>query len=221
MAKRTRSRKAAPKNKVVIMGRKTHRKRKMSGTGAVGATHHRKKRRDKKSFLGSTSATTGQLKEIAVLAVGMAGGVMATGMILRPLESKITTMHPNATKFLGVGEILVGGWLALKAKGPLLKGVGLGVMAGGVDTAMRQFKLNQMQPMIAGPMDYSTVSIPLISGLPNFDDMPHLNSSENEVRTEYVAGTTLSESDLIAGTDDDMSQTFATDQFLQPIGYDF
>ena len=159
---------------------RTHRRRRVSGTAAVGRTRRRRR---------SVGATGGSLmKQIVPLAVGMAGGAAAQHFILRPLEKKIAQHAPMAAKFMAVGEIVLGGFVAMKAKNPMMKGVGLGIMAGGVHSGMKQLNLYHESPSVQGVGDYTTVRIPVngqIRGMLN----GIVRDQHGDTYTSLVAGT--------------------------------
>lgn len=175
------------------------RTRRVSGTAAVGKTHRRRRR-----SVGSTSAT-GIIKQVIPMAVGMAGGVALQHFILRPIEAKIARHMPMAAKFFAGAEVLLGGYVALKAKNPLVRGAGLGIMAGGVQGVAKQFNLYHESPAVQGVGDYTTVRIPvngsmrdMLSGIINnrdggthtsmVADTEHRISDENVSRSNLLAG---------------------------------
>ena len=155
------------------------RTRRVSGTAAVGRTGRRRRR------VGSTG-TSGMVKQIVPMAVGMGAGVGIQHFILRPLEAKIATHSPMAAKFFGAGEIFLGGYMALKAKNPIMKGAGLGIMAGGVQTVSKQFNIYHENPAVSGIGDYTTVRIP-VGELDNMLNGIVMNRN-GDTRTSLVAG---------------------------------
>jgi len=202
---------AAKRKTTVYIGKK-HRRR---VSGSIGATHHRTPRR---RSVGATKG--GTLKNIGVLAIGMVGGAMGTHFLLRPLENKLTAQYPKAGKIMGAAEILIGGFIAMKSSKPIIKGIGLGIMAGGVNTVMHQFNLGTSNPAISG-MDngYQNIRIPisgsmtnLISGVINREPVPN---------TSYVAGSGSAE-DMYRNYVLNGSMEGLTDPSdLPPIGYNF
>lgn len=161
-------RRAAPRKRVsgtAAVGRRRRRsttshaaprrRRRVSGT-AVGSSHHRRRRRS----VSGTSAT-GLMKQVIPMAVGMAAGVGVQHFLLRPIESQIARRMPMAAKFFAVGEVILGGFVALKAKNPIMKGVGLGIMAGGVQAGVKQLNIYHESPSVQGVGDYTTVRIPV------------------------------------------------------------
>lgn len=149
------------------------------------------------------------------MAVGMAAGVGIQHFALRPLEAKIARSAPMAAKFFAVAEILLGGFIALKVKNPIVKGVGLGIMAGGVQTGVKQLNLYHESPAVQGVGDYTTVRIPvngqvreMLSGIvrnQNGDTYTSLVAgSDNDVMGEYEVNGRISDyrmrrTDLLAG----------------------
>jgi hypothetical protein len=124
------------------------------------------------------------MKNIVPMAVGMAGGVAVQHFALRPLEAKIAQSVPMAAKFMAVGEIVLGGYIALTAKNPIMKGIGLGVMAGGVQTGVKQLNIYHESPAVSGTGDYTHLNVPLgymdINGI--------VEGGHSDVRTSLVAG---------------------------------
>jgi len=142
------------------------------------------------------------------MAVGMGIGVIGTHYILRPLENKIASHAPMAAKFMNLGEILLGGYMAMKAKSPIMKGVGLGVMAGGVFGGLKQVNIYHESP--AGMGDYAETMIPLDGQLQRQINGV-IRDSEKPTYSSLVAGSNngigqtqdLYRSYLLAGTNDD------------------
>ncbi len=157
------------------------RRRAVSGTSAVGRTHRRRR------SVSGTGAK-GLMKQVVPMAVGMAAGVAVQHFALRPLEAKIAQKAPMAAKFFAIGEILLGGYVALKAKHPIVKGIGLGIMAGGVQTGVKQLNLYHESPAVQGVGDYTTVRIPvngqvreMLSGI--------VRNQNGDTYTSMVAGS--------------------------------
>lgn len=172
-----------PKKINVRIGKK-HRTRKHR----VGATHHKapaKRRKKKHGFLGSTSGSS--LGKIAWMAVGVGVGAGLTHVILRPVEAKLMTRWPMIGKFLGAGEIFLGGYIAMKAKSEFVKSVGVGILAGGVHGVMKQVNIYKHIPTVSGS-EMSEVRIP-ISGPLDDAIAGILNDSRRNVYTEAVAGS--------------------------------
>lgn len=156
-------------------------RRRVSGTAAVGSTRGRRRR------VSGTGAGS-MMKQVVPMAVGMGIGVAVQHFALRPLEAKIAAHAPMAAKFFAAGEILLGGYIALKAKKPIMKGVGLGIMAGGVQAGVKQLNLYHESPSVQGVGDYTTVRIPvngqvrdMLSGI--------VKNRNGETFTNMVAGT--------------------------------
>ena len=216
LARRKRSTTRAKGRKVVIVAKTAHRRRRVSGT-AVGATHHRARRR-KKSGGGMMGSTGGTLKNIGMFAVGMAGGALGVTFLLRPLEHKLATQFPMVAKFMGAGEILLGGYMALRMKKPILKGVGLGIMAGGIKVVMDQFKIGMPSPAIHGMDDYSTIRVPINGSYTNLI-AGVINDSERQVNTSLVAG--VSGSDAYREYILNGSVGKEDEDYLPPMGYNY
>lgn len=180
---------AAKRRTVVVVGKK-HRKRRVSGT-----SHHKTKRR-KRSVSGTSKMG---LKQIAVMAVGVATGAAITHIILRPVEKKLTDKWPMVGKFLAAGEVFLGGYMALKAKGNFTKSLGVGILAGGVHGLMKQINVYKEIPRLMGTnQEFSDIRIPISGG---FDKILAgiLEDSRRGVRTEVVAGT--KHTAIVADTD--------------------
>lgn len=157
-----RPRRRRARKQVVVVSRTRHRRRR--SVGSIGSTRRRRGGRRRSRGIGST---TGTVTSIVKTAAGIAAGVILTNIILRPLEDKVVREYPWIAKFLGGLEILAGGLMAMKMRHPMAKAAGLGIMAGGVNTVMRQFKVSDRLTAIHGPADdYSTVRIPM-SGMYN------------------------------------------------------
>lgn len=157
-----------------------HTTRRVSGTAAVG-------RRRRRRGVGSTGSASSLVKQVIPMAVGMAAGVAAQHFILRPLEAKIAAHMPMAAKFFAGAEILLGGYVALKAKNPIVRGAGLGIMAGGVQGVTKQFNLYHESPSVQGVGDYTTVRIPvngtmrdMLSGI--------IDNRNGDTHTSMIAG---------------------------------
>ena len=157
---------------------KTRRKRRVSGTAAVGRVHRRRR------SVSGTGAK-GLMKQVIPMAVGMAAGVGVQHFLLRPLEAKIAERVPMAAKFMAVGEIVLGGFLALKAKNPIMKGVGLGIMAGGVQTGVKQLNIYHENPAVQGVGDYTTIQVPINGQL---REMMSGMMEDNVTKTSLIAG---------------------------------
>jgi len=201
--------------KVVIVAKTAHRRRRVAGT-SVGATHHRKRRKSGGGMMGSTSST---LKNIGMFAVGMAGGALGTAFLLRPLEHKLATQFPMVAKFMGGAEILIGGYMAMRMKTPILKGVGLGVMAGGIKTVMDQLHIGAPSPAaLHGMDDYTTVRVPINGSYTNLI-AGVINDSERIVNTSLVAG--VSGSDAYRNYILNGSVGKEDEDYLPPMGYNY
>jgi hypothetical protein len=179
--KRTAARHHAPRRRRVsgtaAVG-KTRRKRRVSGTAAVGKT-----RRKRRSVSGT--GAKGLMKQVVPMAVGMAAGVGAQHFLLRPLEAKIAARFPMAAKFMSVGEIILGGFIALKAKNPIIKGAGLGIMAGGVQSGVKQLNIYHENPAVQGVGDYTTIQVPINGQL---REMMSGMMENNVTKTSLIAG---------------------------------
>jgi hypothetical protein len=203
MAAKAKKKKKSGIRKVTV-SRTRHKKRPTHRRVAV--THHRPvKRRKKRGFLGATgsSATTSNLKQIAIMAVGVATGAGITHVILRPIEKHLTDKWPMLGKFIAAGEVFLGGVIALKGKNGFVKSLGVGILAGGVHGLMKQVNIYKHIPGVSGPNDqFTDLRIP-ISG--SFNDMVAgiLEDSRRDVRTETVAGTkyTATVADTLMGSE--------------------
>lgn len=198
------------------------RRRRVSGTAAVGATHHRRRR-------VSGTGAGGLMKQVIPMAVGMGVGVGIQHFALRPLEAAIARRAPMAAKFFAVGEILLGGYIALKAKKPMVKGVGLGIMAGGVQAGVKQLNIYHESPAVQGVGDYTTVRIPvngqvreMLSGI--IEDRNGNTYTSMVAGSEYMTREQQSRTNLLAGIyglqgmfDDGMQDE--SQDYLPPKGY--
>ncbi len=185
MATKSRSKKRSTgrKRAIVVVGKKHRRTTKRRVSGTVGRTHHRSKKR------GSVGAIhAGNLKAIGTMAVGVGVGAFGTHMVLRPLAKKLVEKYPMAGKFVAAAEILIGGTIALKAKHPFMKSVGIGILAGGVHAGMKQLNIHTNIPGIHGNDDYQTVKIPM-SGDIAAQVAGILKDGRRTVRTAMVADT--------------------------------
>jgi hypothetical protein len=128
------------------------------------------------------------MKQVVPMAVGMGIGVAVQHFALRPLEAKIAAHAPMAAKFFAAGEILLGGYIALKSKKPIIKGIGLGIMAGGVQAGVKQLNLYHESPSVSGIGDYTTVRIPVNGRLR--DQLSGIVRDRNgDTYTSMVAGS--------------------------------
>lgn len=177
--------------RVIMVGAPKHRKktrRRVSGVGAIGKTTHRKKRK-KQGFLGSTHGSN--LKQIGVMAVGVAVGAGITHVILRPIEKHLTDKWPMVGNFIAAGEVFLGGVIALKGKSNFTKSLGVGILAGGVHGLMKQANIYKHIPGVSGGGDdWHTIKIP-ISGADDMQRMVNgiLNDGRRNIMTDTVAGS--------------------------------
>lgn len=174
-------RKRAPKKINVRIGKK----RRHRAHHKVSGSAHRRTRRKKKGFLGTTHG--GSLGQIAWMAVGVGVGAGITHVILRPVEAKLVNKWPMIGKFIAAGEVFLGGIIALKSKHDFVKSVGVGILAGGVHGLMKQANIYKHIPTVAGANEYSEIHVPISGPL---DDMIAgiLEDSRRDVHTESVAG---------------------------------
>lgn len=182
---------AAPaRRQIIVVGKKRHTRRRVSGIGSTSIGSHRKKRRKSGGFMGSTGKSS--LMQVGEMAVGVAVGAAATHMILRPMEVKLSAKYPMATKFMGAAEILLGGFVALKSTKPFIKAIGVGVLAGGVHTVMKQTHIGLESPAITGTTDGMThlnvpINGPLQQAIRGLIDQ----SGSRYVRTPTVGASVL------------------------------
>ena len=194
---------------MVRAGKKhSHTKKRASRTvGAIGKTTRRKstgakrvvviqgaRKRRKHTGIMGTTGRGGTIKQVAVMAAGIGVGAAFTHMALRPLEHRLAAKYPAATKFMGAGEVAVGGLMFMKMKSNFLKMVGLGVMAGGVHTIMKQTNIGLHSPAeghsISGPGEMVRVQMPYTVGNIIDDRRPFVNTATvtgigNVVRRNY------------------------------------
>ena len=186
------TKKAAPRKKrrrVTVSVGKTRRRRRSH----VGAKQHGRKRRH--SINGTAQDYT---KQILPLAVGMGIGVGVQNFVLRPIEARIAQQSPMLAKMMGAAEIIIGGFVFVKGKSAVVKGIGAGIMAGGVNTVSRQLNIYHESPAITGG-DYGSMVMPisganldrtqLIAGMSDEEYLPpRMGSFANTDRTALVAG---------------------------------
>lgn len=195
---------SAPRKVVVVQGTKRRRRR-----SAVGATKSRTKRR--RRGVGATGGIKmGTITNIAMMAAGIAGGALATHYLLRPVENYVISKAPGAVKFIGAAEILVGGMIALRAKKSIVKAVGLGIMANGTATVMKQLNISKG---ISGIDDsgFDTIRIP-VNGTEGIGDTIGgiIRDDRRMIHTPIVAGTfnprtaVLDSTPMVAGLEDEM-----------------
>lgn len=185
---RKKKRPAATRKTVVNIGARKKR-RSSVGSTAVGKRRKKSKKRSH-GFLGSTNnliPNQDNLKKIFKMAVGVAGGVVASNLVIKPLERKILEKWPGIEKFLGVGEILIGGMMALKAKSHIVQGAGIGILASGVHNTITKFEIFKQIPGIHGVDEYTTVQIP-INGLSGAGMAGLLKDGRQEIYTNQVSG---------------------------------
>jgi hypothetical protein len=153
------------------------------------------RKRKKTASVGAIKA--GTVKQIGWMALGVAGGLLGTHFLLRPVERKLTAKWPKVGMALPTGEIFLGGLMALFSKNSLVKAAGVGILAGGVDGVFKQLKINMPTPALNGYDDgvsgtdsmdgYSDVMVP-ISGSFTEQIAGILEDSRRGVRTQQVAG---------------------------------
>ncbi len=157
--KRTRKRSA-----VAATRKTTRRRRRVSGVGSTVGSTAVGKRKTRRRRMGATRAggKMAILKEIAYMTVGAGAGILANNLILRPLENKIAQSMPMAAKFLGGAQCVIGGIIAIRAKGTLGKSFGAAILGGGANTLLRQFNIEKHLPGISGDSDnWQTVKVPI------------------------------------------------------------
>lgn len=161
--------------------KKKHRVSGTVGSTAVGKVHKRKTRTKKTTWFGATTASTGDVMKVGELALQFGVGLAVTYMAVQPLERKIVDKWPKAHKFLGWGEILVGGLVAVKSKNAWAQGAGMALMFTGVNTVGRSLRIYKPMDTLG---DYTEIKIPIdharMSGL--------IRDNRSYVRSEVVAG---------------------------------
>jgi hypothetical protein len=193
----------------VIGGRKKRRAYKVSGTSAIGRSHHRggKKTHSRKKshssggggFLAGTRNEGSNLMKIAKVAGGMAVGYIGAQLVIKPAENWLVNRYPGVAKFLAVGEVVLGGMIALKSKNAIVKSAGVGIMASGVQNAMTQFNVYKMIPGIHGPEDqYTRISVP-ISGSMNAVLNGLLADNTASVNTPNISGANVDMTPIMSG----------------------
>jgi len=163
-------------------------KRRVSGVGAIGKTKRRAKsrvvvvaktRRRKSGGIGATGRG-GTVKQVAVMAAGIGAGAAITHMLLRPIEHKLAARYPHVTKYLGAGEVIVGAGVFMKMNNPFIKMMGLGIMAGGVHTIMKQTNIGLHSPAegtMGALMESTRQEIPYRVGNIIDDRRPYVNTA--------------------------------------------
>lgn len=206
--------KRAGSKHVVVVSKTRHRRKRVSGTAAVGRVHHKRRRkaavgkktRRRRRSVGAT-LNRSSLMEILKMAVGATAGVAANNLILYPAEKMLTDKLPMAGKAMGFAQAVLGGMITLKAKGNLGKAFGLTILAGGAQTIVRQFNLGAHIPGISGPNDeFTSLKIPisgnselrsLVAGILENNETPNLPmvaSHHGRHRPQYHHGMYSGES---------------------------
>ncbi len=197
IGKRKRATTAKRKTVVVEIGKRRPaarrapaRKKRVSGTAAVGSTRRKATKRRKsvsKSLIGATTGGKNMIVKIGKMALGMGIGLAAGHFILRPVENWLAAKFPALAKFMAVGEIFIGGYIAMKSKNHTIQAAGLGLAAAGVKNAVDQFHVFQRIPGIHGPDEYTRLNVPISGPL---DDMINglLQDSGGAVYTSNIAG---------------------------------
>lgn len=204
IAKTRKKRAKSGAKKIVVIG-KTRKKRRSTG---VARTHHKPRKkavskpRKKRGVMGSTGGRGTSLKKIAWMAVGVGTGAVIDHVIIRPIAARLVAKWPAIGKWVGVGEIFLGGLVALKGKREFTKAVGVGIMAGGVHTVLKQVNIYKHIPALGALDEYTTIQVPIsgpraqiLSGL--------LQDRHKQVKTYTVAGSigALDETRVIASSD--------------------
>lgn len=209
-----------------------HKKRRASvGSTAVGKTPKRKKAKGMFAMLGATTGTVNRATEVLRMGAGMAGGAMATHVVLRPLEHKIVQMveDPKLNKIAAMcmpyAEMFLGAFVWVKAPWKDVRNIGLGVMGTGVHAAVKALPFHMHSPAetvqgISGS-DMMQVRIPVngtirntIAGLiqkeHGYTKTPTVGRSvirndNGPVHTQTVGGyhSMLSRTPTVGDTDDD------------------
>ena len=154
--------------------KKAHHHKKPSVRRKVsGLTTTKKRTVKRRSVSGVISKQMG--KEILFMAGGMIVAGIVKSKLLNPIEAKLG--NTNA-KLIAGGEAVVGGVFALKSKSPFMKGVGLGIMAGGVMSLSAQiwphgisgdeigadrFEIGEIHEQYVGEIQQQYVGEPMIS----------------------------------------------------------
>jgi hypothetical protein len=166
---------------------KVRKRRRVSGTAVGSAGVGGRRRSVSRGFLGGTG---GKLKQIAVMGAGMAGGIALTHFVLRPIENKLAQQAPWAGKFMAGAEVLLGGFMALKARSPFIKSIGVGIMAGGTFGVLKQFNVHVESPSVSGVGEYTHMEIPLtnrVAGMIGNMEKRHLHHHSHS-NSSYMAG---------------------------------
>ena len=146
---------------VIVVSKTRRRRHHVSGTAVGSSIGKTRKKLRKSGFLGSTGASS-SLMQVAEMAVGVGVGAAATHMLLRPVEHKLAAKYPMATKFMGAAEIILGGFIALKGKKKFVQSVGIGILAGGVHTVMKQTNIGLNSPAEGSKMgEYTHLNVPI------------------------------------------------------------
>jgi hypothetical protein len=125
--------------------------------------HHAVRRRRR---VGAASGMQGLVMKLG----GIAAGVFAGGMVAKTLTSLSASITPTIS---GAALLAGGGFLSVKAKSPLLQGVGYGVAAKGANNLLVSFGV------ITG-----IGSIPMVG----YRNTPKLQSSVGNVMKNPIGG---------------------------------
>jgi hypothetical protein len=166
--------------------------------------------------------------KIGEMALGIAAGAAVTHLALRPLEHKLVMKAPMAAKWMGAAEIVIGGLMVLKGKQAIVRNAGVGVMAGGVHTVMKQTHLGLNSPAehpSVNGTDYVTTRIPIGYTEDMGMGMSLIENDKGPIYTPTV-GSIIKNSrkavrtDVVSGWDDTMGDAEEIDYDLfMPKGY--
>lgn len=150
--------------------------------------------RKRRSGVGKT-ANINNVKTIATIAIGVAGGAAVSKFVIQPVTGKLAERFPFIAPWLPAFEILAGGFIAMRSKKPMIKAGGLGILATGVSRGVDQLGLYKQLGI--GASDYQTIRVPINGQL---DSMIAgvLKNPRREVYTSKIAGQALERTNAIA-----------------------
>ena len=187
-----RSGRKAPK-RVIVVGKR--RKRRVSGTAAVGRTHHRRraravgkpKSRRRRRAVGALSMGKGSIFHKAFQIVGgVAVGAYGTHYALTPVKNWIANNFPALAPGMKILETALGFYLIVSGKSLFIKAAGAGMVASEKIVAATEHLI----PGISGyNNEYQVIKMPMnrevegmLSGL--------LMNNEGPTYTHQVSGLT-------------------------------
>lgn len=188
-------------NMPVKRKRTTHKRK------AVSGTHRPRKRTTTTRTVHTKRRSVGAIVDSAMakVAMGMAIESIVTNMFIKPLRAKVPM---GAQMFIDPALVIAGYQISVKAKSPVLRGVGLGIMKNGVDgtvTTLRA-KLGGKIPGLGDMGTYYQLPQPTMGEIPQMlGEIP-----------QYLAGGGMMNSNLPMMGDSSLAPQ---DQPYLPLGW--